>query len=129
VYYSKNSYGLSADARAKLDSKWDDTIAKQVSDWITQVTGTKIADFHEDLKDGVLLCNFLNTLVPGAVSAPKKSKAPFVMMENINAYLAGCRNLGLSSVDLFQTVDLYEAKNMSLVLMNLHALWHRYAKK
>jgi len=43
-------------------------------------------------------------------------------MENINAYLIGCKSLGMSTVDLFQTVDLYEAKNMSLVLMNLQQL-------
>eukprot|EP01115_Flamella_aegyptia_P001197 TRINITY_DN1192_c0_g1_i1.p1 TRINITY_DN1192_c0_g1~~TRINITY_DN1192_c0_g1_i1.p1 ORF type:complete len:97 (-),score=58.46 TRINITY_DN1192_c0_g1_i1:45-335(-) len=47
---------------------------------------------------------------------------PFVQMENISAYLNACRDLGLAVHDLFQTVDLFEAKNMNQVVINLTAL-------
>jgi len=120
---------LDVDAKKTLESKWDPEIAEKVRKWMHQVTGIQINDFHADLKNGVVLCDFLNKLAPASVKPPQKSKAPFVMMENINGYLSGCRGLGLKSVDLFQTVDLYEAKNMSLILMNLHALYIRYAQQ
>ncbi|KAJ2487359.1 Protein kinase of the Mitotic Exit Network [Coemansia sp. RSA 2320] len=40
-------------------------------------------------------------------------------MENISNFLAAARTLGLQSTDLFQTVDLYEGKNMPRVIMTL----------
>jgi len=120
------AYGLDVDARERLDAKWDAEIAAKVVEWIHQVIGVKINDFHKDLKDGILLCNFIIKLAPGSCKPPQKPKAPFIMMENLNAYLMACRSIGLKSQDLFQTVDLYEAKNLSLVLMNLHALYIRY---
>ncbi|KAJ2398286.1 Protein kinase of the Mitotic Exit Network [Coemansia sp. RSA 2603] len=40
-------------------------------------------------------------------------------MENIGNFLAAARKLGLKSTDLFQTVDLYEGKNMPRVIMTL----------
>ncbi|KAJ2700911.1 Protein kinase of the Mitotic Exit Network [Coemansia sp. IMI 203386] len=40
-------------------------------------------------------------------------------MENISNFLAAARKLGLKSTDLFQTVDLYEGKNMPRVIMTL----------
>jgi hypothetical protein len=35
--------------------------------------------------------------------------------ENISCYLNACSSLGLATHDLFQTVDLYEEKNMNQV--------------
>ena len=36
-------------------------------------------------------------------------------MENIGNFLKGAEAYGVAMTDLFQTVDLYEAKNMILV--------------
>lgn len=36
-------------------------------------------------------------------------------MENIGNFLKACEAYGLTKMDLFQTVDLYEAKNMPQV--------------
>ena len=47
---------------------------------------------------------------------------PFKIMENINAFLSGCTKIGLPISDLFQTVDLYEEKNMNQVLLCLASL-------
>jgi len=35
---------------------------------------------------------------------------PFKQMENISNFLKACRALGVAEHDLFETVDLYEAK-------------------
>lgn len=47
---------------------------------------------------------------------------PFKIMENIGNFLAACSKLGVADSDMFQTVDLYEAKNMSQVLQTLSTL-------
>lgn len=38
------------------------------------------------------------------------------MMENIGFFLDGCRTLGMAPTDMFQTVDLYEEKNINQVI-------------
>ncbi len=57
----------------------------------------------------------MNKLRPGAVAKVNAGKMPFVQMENISNYLAACGNLRMATHDLFQTVDLYEEKNMNQV--------------
>ena len=47
---------------------------------------------------------------------------PFKQMENINSYTDACRRLGVPEADLFDTVDLFEGKNMLAVVCNLHSL-------
>eukprot|EP01103_Thecamoeba_quadrilineata_P020558 TRINITY_DN8894_c0_g1_i1.p1 TRINITY_DN8894_c0_g1~~TRINITY_DN8894_c0_g1_i1.p1 ORF type:complete len:131 (-),score=29.95 TRINITY_DN8894_c0_g1_i1:65-457(-) len=127
-FHHQTGFGLSADARNKLDSKWDSEVANAVSAWIKSKTGEDIGNtpesFFKSLQSGVLLLNLLNVLRPGSVKAPQQSKMAFKQMENISAYLAGC---GLPSTDLFQTVDLFEQKNMSIVLMNLKRLKDKFA--
>lgn len=46
----------------------------------------------------------------------------FKQMENIGMFLDGCEKYGMSKVDVFQTVDLYEAQNMPMVIMAIHGL-------
>lgn len=39
-----------------------------------------------------------------------------IQMENISNFLAVTQSLGVNKIDLFQTVDLYEAQNIPLVI-------------
>ena len=48
--------------------------------------------------------------------------APFKQRENIEMYLKGCESYGLVAQDLFQVNDLYEAKNLYMIVDNLYAL-------
>jgi hypothetical protein len=43
-------------------------------------------------------------------------------MENIQNFLLGCSSLGVPKEDLFQTVDLFENKNMNQVLLTIESL-------
>ncbi|KAF9977584.1 hypothetical protein BGZ73_005567 [Actinomortierella ambigua] len=70
------------------------------------------ADLHESLKDGVILCKLANRLRPGTVEQISLKNLPFVKMENISNFLNAAKKLGVQSSDLFQTVDLYEGKDM-----------------
>jgi hypothetical protein len=61
------------------------------------------------------LYSVLNKIKPGAVAKVQKGKISFVHMENIEAFLKGCAQIGLNQTSLFNTLDLYENKNMNLV--------------
>eukprot|EP00456_Euglypha_rotunda_P019542 TRINITY_DN17297_c0_g1_i5.p1 TRINITY_DN17297_c0_g1~~TRINITY_DN17297_c0_g1_i5.p1 ORF type:complete len:102 (-),score=9.12 TRINITY_DN17297_c0_g1_i5:32-337(-) len=82
----------------------------------------------EALKDGMILCNLLNKLKPGLVTGHKKSTIAFGQMENIGKFLKGCQNWGIKSTDLFQTPDLYEAKNMVAVIDTILAVKRKAGK-
>ncbi|KAJ3090078.1 Calponin-3, partial [Quaeritorhiza haematococci] len=56
------------------------------------------------------------------------SKMPFKQMENINTFLQGADKLGVPKSDLFQTIDLYESKNMNQVIDSIFAI-SRHAVK
>ena len=54
---------------------------------------------------------------------PDSSKFYHFQMENINFFLtAATEKLGVPAVELFQTVDLFEATNMTQVLWGLTAV-------
>ena len=67
--------------------------------WIETITGTnfKVDDFHEALKDGVLLCRLVNKINPKKKARFKKNAGkPFVARENIAAYIDACKRVGVS---------------------------------
>ncbi|XP_063956649.1 transgelin-2-like [Lytechinus pictus] len=126
-------YGMNADLTDKKDAKFDPDLATEAFEWIAAVletgppesqelassVGPVIAekDVHVPLKDGVVLCHLINVIRPGSVKQINSSKMAFKQMENIGNFLGGCENLGISKVELFQTVDLYEANNIPQVII------------
>jgi hypothetical protein len=83
---------------------------------------------HELLKDGVLLCELINHVAESSVTKPSTSNLPFKQRENISSYLGACEKLGMSQTELFETSDLFESKNLALVLKHISAL-HLYVAK
>eukprot|EP00052_Salpingoeca_macrocollata_P000714 m.21922 g.21922 ORF g.21922 m.21922 type:complete len:186 (+) comp10802_c0_seq1:1382-1939(+) len=117
------AYGMSEEVKRKQEAKYDPELEGQARMWLEALTGMAIGeDFHEGLKDGVILCKALNVLAPGAIKKINESKMPFKMMENIGKYLEAAEAYGVQRLDNFQTVDLYEAKNMTQVVDGIHAL-------
>ncbi|CAM9886110.1 unnamed protein product [Discosporangium mesarthrocarpum] len=91
--------------------------------WIEGVTGeTFPGKFWSSLKDGVLLCKTLNCIKPGVVPRISTADAPFPQMENITAFLAGCRLLGVADHSLFETHHLFEKRDLGLVVRCIHVL-------
>merc|ERR1712110_304550 len=113
--YHGPSYGLSRECAMKAQAKFSPERAKECMTWIEEVTGQKLGDikdqidFAEHLKDGVQLCSLINALQPGSV-------------KKIKMYLKACTNYGLKEQDLFQVNDLYENKNLYMVVDNLYNL-------
>merc|ERR1711937_169217 len=79
-------------------------------------------EFGAILKDGSVLCKLINRLRPGSVKKINTMNAPFKQRENIEMFLKGCESYGLVPQDLFQVNDLYENKNLYMVVDNLYAL-------
>jgi len=61
------------------------------------------------------LRRLISSVSPKVSIKPNKTKLPFKQMENIKMYLDGCAKLGLQQTELFETLDLYEARDLSLV--------------
>lgn len=99
------------------------TPEEEAQQWIEDVINEKfLASFGDSLKDGVILCTLLNTIKPGIIPKIQNSHMPFKQMENITSFLKGCRVIGVAEFDLFETVDLFELKNVDLVVKCIHAL-------
>ena len=111
---------VSGEARQQHSMQQMETEGRE---WIEGVLGRTLEGaLHEALKTGVVLCEVANKVKSSICPPPSKSKLPFHQMENISAYLRACTVLGIPTHELFQTVDLFEAKNMKAVLINLQSL-------
>ncbi|NXF39625.1 TAGL2 protein, partial [Nyctibius bracteatus] len=80
------------------------------------------------LPPGQVLCRLINSLHPrgqGPVAKIQASAMAFKQMEQISQFLQAAERYGIAATDIFQTVDLWEGKNMACVqrtLMNLGSL-------
>ncbi|CAO3698149.1 unnamed protein product [Rhizopus microsporus] len=122
-------YGIDKEIQAKIVGKYSLEREQEARAWIEDLIGEKfpLDDFAESLKDGVILCKVIGKLMPGQGKF-KQSKMPFVQMENISIFLKGAEALGVPKHDLFQTIDLYEKKNMTQVVDSIYAI-SRYGYK
>lgn len=64
----------------------------------------------------------LNKIKPGTIKTIYTGTLPFKQMENIAHYIQACKTLGMKENTLFQTVDLYDAKDPAQVLNNINNL-------
>ena len=121
-----NAYGLDADLAAKKASMRDPKAEEDVRRWIGAVLSQPIrGNLQQTLRDGVILCHLINVIRPGSVMKINAGRMPFLLMENINNFLAGCRAMGVADGDLFVTVDLYENQNFTQVVRCIIALSRR----
>ena len=117
-------YGLDKELAERAAAKFDPAVEDACRAWIEAVTGEKLGEssLQEELKSGVVLCNLIAAIKPGLIKPPSTSKMPFKQMENISMYLDGCTQLGVPSFSSFQTVSLFENKDMGAVVNNIQAL-------
>lgn len=116
---------LNETLQKKKEEKYDRRLEEEVRSWVERVLGEplpKEASFGQLFKDGVLLCRVINKLKPGTVPRINESRIPFKQMENIEAYLKGCRELGLPDLENFNTTDLFEEKDLGLVIVQISSL-------
>ncbi|XP_076183652.1 vav guanine nucleotide exchange factor isoform X2 [Ptiloglossa arizonensis] len=97
--------------------------ADHKANWPTAIA----CDLAYTLRDGVLLCNLLNTVDPGCIDMKdvnqKPQMAQFLCLRNIKVFLSACSTIfDLSDSDLFEPSMLFEISNFHRVLCTLSAL-------
>ncbi|XP_063704082.1 muscle-specific protein 20 [Culicoides brevitarsis] len=111
--------------QAKIAGKRNPAQDAEAQEWIETVLGEKFpaGEKYEDvLRDGQVLCKLMNKLVPGAIPKINSTGGQFKMMENINNFQKALKDYGVPDIDVFQTVDLYEKKDIASVTTCLFAL-------
>jgi len=64
----------------------------------------------------------MNKLKPGSIPKIATQGGQFKMMENINKFQDAIKRYGVPDIDVFQTVDLYERRNIPQVTQCIMAL-------
>ncbi|XP_008288173.1 transgelin [Stegastes partitus] len=125
------SYGLTREVQCKIDKKYDPELEARLVEWIIAQCGSGVgqpdscrAGFQEWLKDGCVLCELINSLygVNKPLKGIKKSGMAFKQMEQIALFLQAAERYGVTKTDMFQTVDLFEGKDLAAVQRTLMAL-------
>ena len=117
-------FGMDKELAAKAALKKDTAVEASCQAWIEALSGAPLAgaSLQEGLKDGVALCTAINAIQPGVCPKPSTGKLAFKQMENIANYTEACLKLGVPQFSTFQTVALYENKDMFAVVTNIQAL-------
>jgi hypothetical protein len=108
-----------------LDEIPDAEQKTEILDWMQALLGEKIPrdqPFEKVLKDGVIICKVLNKLQPGSVKRINTKGGGFTLMENHAAFQKAMKAYGVPEEEVFQTVDLFEARNVKAVVKGLYAL-------
>ncbi|XP_054854555.1 transgelin [Eublepharis macularius] len=127
------SFGLSRDVQAKIEKKYDDDLEERLVEWVVAQCGTDVGrpergrlGFQVWLKNGIVLGKLINSLHPTGSKPVKIPDSPptmvFKQMEQIAQFLKAAEDYGVVKTDVFQTVDLFEAKDMAAVQRTLVAL-------
>ncbi|CAJ1064191.1 transgelin-like [Xyrichtys novacula] len=124
------SYGFSREVQNKIDKKYDPELEETLVQWIKAQCGPNIGEpepgktgFQTWLKDGCVLCELINSLNSSTKPVTiKRSGMAFKQMEQISLFLKAAEQYGVVKTDMFQTVDLFEAKDLAAVQRTLSAL-------
>ncbi|KAI5089574.1 transgelin 2, partial [Silurus meridionalis] len=125
------SYGLSREVQSKIDKKYDPELEERLVEWISAQCGPSVGKpqpgkqgFQTWLKDGCILCELINSLYKDSKPVKKiqSSGMAFKQMEQISQFLTASERYGVTKSDIFQTVDLWEGKDLAAVQMTLMSL-------
>ncbi|CAF0894405.1 unnamed protein product [Rotaria sp. Silwood1] len=125
------AYGSLAANQRKIAAKRDPNLDREAQEWVEAVIGEKFpSDPYEDaLKDGVILCKLMNKLQPGAIPKYATTGGAFKLRENISLFQNAARAYGLGETELFQTIDLFEKRNIPQVTQCIFALGRNAQKR
>ena len=64
----------------------------------------------------------MNKIVPDSIKKFKQKGPAFLLMENVQSFLGAIKKYGVPDEEVFQTPDLFEARNIPQVTLCLYAL-------
>ncbi|BFZ09842.1 hypothetical protein BsWGS_12881 [Bradybaena similaris] len=108
-----------------MPSTRDPDLEAQALDWIEANLGEPVdrkAPYEDVLKDGIILCKLMNKLMPGCIKKIDTKGGGFALMQNIERFQQAARQWGVPPNEVFQTVDLWEKKNIPQVTLCIHSL-------
>lgn len=97
----------------------------EAKEWIEAVLDDSLpsTDLYESLGDGVILCKLMNLMYPSSIPAFNGPKSfAWKLRENIVLFLNALQKQGLKKEDIFAPDDLFDKKNMPLVVSSLQKL-------
>uniref|UniRef100_A0A069DQ56 Putative calponin n=1 Tax=Panstrongylus megistus TaxID=65343 RepID=A0A069DQ56_9HEMI len=109
----------------QVAGKRDPIQEAEAQQWIEAVIGERFppgVSYELALRDGILLCKLMNNLLPGSIPRINFTGGDYKFMDNINQFQQACIKYGVPDVDLFQTVDLFDLKNIATVTMTIYAI-------
>lgn len=125
------AFGLTREVQSKIEKKYDVELEERLVEWIVVQCGSGVGrpepgktEFQNWLKNGCVLCELINSL-SGAnkpIKSIKSSGMVFKQMELISLFLKAAETYGVTKTDIFQTVDLFEGKDLAGVQRTLMAL-------
>jgi hypothetical protein len=119
----------SQDLQAKEGLKYNPVLERMARKWIEAVLERPLeGPFQEVLKSGVVLCEFLNRIVPNAVKSIYTGAMALKQVDNIVKYQIALRE-HFQIVDTFEPKDLLENKNLSVFVNSLHVLGKKVQKR
>ncbi|CAF1039944.1 unnamed protein product [Didymodactylos carnosus] len=115
-----------------MAAKRSTDLDQEAQAWIESVSGEKFPSdisYEDALKDGIILCKLMNKLSPNSIPKIATSGGAFKLRENVAAFQNAARSYGVADSELFQTVDLFEKRNIAQVTLAIHALGRQAQKK
>ncbi|CAI4224233.1 unnamed protein product [Auanema sp. JU1783] len=133
-YHRPRPSGLAGAVLDKQASKFNENEARFLLEWIKGLTNESIDtngsrdNFREQLKDGQLLCKMVNAVQPGTIKKIMKPMSNFNCLENINQFSAAARKFGVIDEETFQSVDLFDGRDLFSVSVTLQSLARKWEK-
>uniref|UniRef100_A0A8C1ZKI7 Vav guanine nucleotide exchange factor 1 n=1 Tax=Cyprinus carpio TaxID=7962 RepID=A0A8C1ZKI7_CYPCA len=87
----------------------------------------QVCDLAHALRDGVLLCQLLNNLLPQSVNLRQINLRPqmsqFLCLKNIRTFLCACQEkFGMKKNELFEAFELFDVRDFAKVINTLSIL-------
>ncbi|XGW21518.1 hypothetical protein V3C99_004463 [Haemonchus contortus] len=134
LYHRPRPGGMAGKILDKQANKFNNEEAENLMEWMKGLIGEDFDtsgsrdNFREQLRDGQKLCKLVNAIQAGTVKKIMKPISNFNCLENLNQFTSACRNFGVKDEETFQSVDLFDGRDLFSVCVTLQSLARKVEK-